>query len=89
MISAHSPESAPNSAASDSRSYLMASAYYAKLHPWLIIRYLPKMQRLVVARFRQRPEVEAHLNALRRLIPEGSYQIVFDPGEISDGVSSG
>lgn len=78
MISGHSSESAANFAVPDSQAHPLASAYYAKLHPWLIIRHLPQMQRLVVARFRQRTEAEAHLRALRRLTPEGSYQIVFD-----------
>jgi hypothetical protein len=81
MIPAHSPESAPHSAAPDLPTHPLTSAYYARLHPWLIIRYLPQIQRLAVARFRHRPEAEAHLQALRQLAPEANYRILFDPGE--------
>lgn len=53
--------------------------YYQQLHPWCIMRLLPKMQRQVVARFRRRNDAEAHLQALRRLQPAANYEIVFDP----------
>ena len=52
--------------------------YYQQLHPWCIIRLLPKMQRQVVARFRRRNDAEAHLQALHRLEPTADYEIVFD-----------
>ncbi|MBD2384848.1 hypothetical protein [Cylindrospermum sp. FACHB-282] len=47
-------------------------------HPWSIIRQLPKMQRLVVARFHRRNDAEAYLQILRRLLPTASHGIVFD-----------
>jgi hypothetical protein len=53
--------------------------YHQQLHPWCIIRLLPKMQRLVVARFRRHNDAEAHLQALRRLEPTAQYEIIFDP----------
>ncbi|GAB4375273.1 MAG: hypothetical protein Kow00121_20820 [Elainellaceae cyanobacterium] len=53
--------------------------YHQQLHPWCIIRLLPKMQRQVVARFRRRNDAEAHLQILRRLEPAATYEIVFDP----------
>ncbi len=53
--------------------------YHQQLHPWCIIRLLPQMQRLVVARFRRRNDAEAHQQALRRLEPSAQYTIVFDP----------
>ena len=53
--------------------------YYDQLHPWCIIRHLPKMQRLTVARFRRRNEAEAHLRALQLLTPQYHYTIIFDP----------
>lgn len=53
--------------------------YHQQLHPWCIIRLLPQMQRLVVARFRRRNDAEAHQQALRRLEPSAQYRIVFDP----------
>jgi hypothetical protein len=95
MIPANPPESAPDCAADFGQSDCKppcespdqvspdhqppASTYFNRLYPWLIIRQLPQMQRVNVARFRQRSEAEAHLTALRRLTPDASYLILFDP----------
>jgi hypothetical protein len=51
--------------------------YHDRLHPWCIIRHLPKMQRVVVARFRRRNDAEAHLKVLQHMVP-ASYTIIFD-----------
>ncbi len=53
--------------------------YRDRLTGWLVVRLLPKMQRLVVGRFRSHSDAEGHLQALRRLIPEAQLVIVFDP----------
>lgn len=53
--------------------------YHQRLHPWCIIRFLPKMQRQVVIRFRHRNDAEAHLRALCQLEPTATYDIIFDP----------
>ncbi len=66
-----------------------AQTYYDRLHPWMIIRQLPKMQRLTLCRFRQRSEAEAYLKALQRLSPEATYQIIFDPADRSDHLVDG
>ncbi|MGD2182597.1 hypothetical protein [Lusitaniella coriacea] len=47
-------------------------------HPWCIVRQLPNMQRLVVARFHRRNDAEGYLQILRRLLPESSHAIAFD-----------
>ncbi|WP_446870099.1 hypothetical protein [Phormidesmis sp. 146-12] len=46
MIPAPQPDRAGESFA--------ASNYWQRLHPWCIIRLLPKMQRIVIQRFRSR-----------------------------------
>jgi hypothetical protein len=51
--------------------------YRDRLKPWCIIRQLPNCQRLTVARFTRRPDAEAYLNALRRLMPTVPHTIVF------------
>ncbi|MBT9313801.1 nucleoside triphosphate pyrophosphohydrolase [Leptothoe kymatousa] len=52
------------------------------LHVWAIIRLLPKMQRAVVNRFRQRAEAENCLQVLRRSSPQNEYTLVYlPPGE--------
>ncbi|NJR67148.1 MAG: hypothetical protein HC772_20460 [Leptolyngbyaceae cyanobacterium CRU_2_3] len=53
--------------------------YFDRLHPWCIIRLLPKMQRIVVARFRYRGQAEEYLHVLRRLNPTAHHILVFDP----------
>ena len=55
------------------------SAYRNHLHPWCIICLLPNMQRGVVVRYRRRSHAESHLSVLKRLSPNFTYQIVFDP----------
>ncbi|NET04585.1 MAG: hypothetical protein F6K09_33075 [Merismopedia sp. SIO2A8] len=52
--------------------------YKDKLFPWRIIRHLPNMQRLVVARFRRRNEAEAYLKTLQGLMPNLKHIIIFD-----------
>ena len=56
--------------------------YYHRLHPWAIVRLLPKMQRVVVGRFRNRSDAEGHLKALKRLMPDAEFVIVFDVGDL-------
>ncbi len=63
-------DSVPNSAAEN---------YRMRLHPWCIIRLLPKMQRIVVQRFRTRTQAEEYLKVLQNLMPKTIHQIVFDP----------
>ncbi len=50
----------------------------ASRFPWAIVRQLPNMQRITVARLRNRSDAEGHLTALRRLIPQAEFVIVFD-----------
>ncbi|NEQ88873.1 MAG: hypothetical protein F6K26_56025 [Moorea sp. SIO2I5] len=56
-------------------------SYSERLHPWVVIRLLPQMQRVVVARFRNRSDAEGHLWALKRLMPDAKFIIVFDVGK--------
>lgn len=53
-------------------------SYFEQLYPWCIVRSLPNLRQLIVARFRRRSDAEAHLRVIRRLIPHVTYQIVFD-----------
>ncbi|NET82062.1 MAG: hypothetical protein F6J94_08965 [Moorea sp. SIO1F2] len=61
-------------------------SYSQRLYPWAVVRLLPKMQRVVVGRFRNRSDAEGHMQALKRLMPDGKFIIVFDIGqEIEEG----
>lgn len=53
-------------------------SYRNALSPWCIIQHLPKMQRVVIARFRKRNDAEDHLRTLKRMNPEQAYEILFD-----------
>ncbi|NEP68420.1 MULTISPECIES: hypothetical protein [Moorena] len=53
-------------------------SYKDELFPWRIIRHLPKCQGIVVPRFRRRNQAEAHLQALRCLIPDARFTLMFD-----------
>ena len=55
--------------------------YRNALYPWCIVRLLPKCQCIVVGRFRRCSAAENHLKLLNRLIPAGSFVVVFDPPE--------
>ncbi len=52
-----------------------------RLSPWVIVRLLPNMQRVVVGRFRRRTDAEGHLQALRRLMPDVEMIVMFDVEE--------
>jgi hypothetical protein len=51
--------------------------YVEKLNPWCVIRHFPNMQHQIVSRFRRRNEAEAHLQTLRRLMPDVTLTMVF------------
>jgi hypothetical protein len=57
-----------------------------RLSPWIIVRLLPSLQRIVVGRFRNWSDADGHLRILQQLIPTGEFIIAFDPPkEISEG----
>ncbi|NEO67200.1 MAG: hypothetical protein F6J98_45355 [Moorea sp. SIO4G2] len=62
-------------------------SYSQRLYPWALIRLLPKMQRVVVRRFRNRSDAEGHLEALKRLMPDEKFIIIFDLGDPIEGES--
>lgn len=54
-------------------------AYVERLSPWCIIRQLPNMQQIAVARFRRQNDAQDHMQVLRQLIPGVTFTIIFDP----------
>ncbi|HEY9798309.1 MAG TPA: hypothetical protein V6D30_21940 [Leptolyngbyaceae cyanobacterium] len=52
--------------------------YLESLSPWCIVKLMPNMQRLVVARCRRRNDAEEHVRVLRRLLPGTTFAIIFD-----------
>ncbi|NEP55227.1 MAG: hypothetical protein F6K65_43180 [Moorea sp. SIO3C2] len=55
--------------------------YSQRLYPWAVVRLLPKMQRVVIGRFRNRSDAEGHMQALKRLMPDAEFIIIFDIGQ--------
>ncbi len=53
-------------------------SYKDKLNPWCIIRPVSDVQPQIVGRFRRRSDAEGHLQILKRMIPNVSYEIMFD-----------
>lgn len=52
--------------------------YRDPLDRWLVVRWLPGMQRVVVASCYKRPDAEGYLQALQQLRPGATFEIVFD-----------
>jgi hypothetical protein len=61
-----------------------AQNYWIRLHPWCIVRLLPRMQRIVVQRFRSRTQAEEYLRVIQNLMPTTVHEIVFDLDEDSE-----
>lgn len=81
MISAHTPPDAATVQSACAKSAKVLTGYQAQLHPWCIVRRLPKMQRVVVGRFRKANDAEAHVRSLKHLIPNAQFVVIFDSGD--------
>lgn len=64
-----------------SASHGVDRPYRDRLHCWAIVRFLPKMQRVTIARFRSRSDADGHLQFLRQTIPNAEFEVMFDVGE--------
>lgn len=53
--------------------------YAERLNHWAVVRLLPNMQRVVVARFKSRSDAEGYAQVLHRLLPNATLTVVFDP----------
>ncbi|MBN3923210.1 hypothetical protein [Nostoc sp. NMS4] len=51
----------------------------AQNQPWAIARTVVITQSQIVARFANRQDAEDHLRFLRRTIPNGGFEIMFEP----------
>ena len=50
--------------------------YQERLTPWILVRFLPGMQRVIVSRFHKRVDAEGHLQFLQQ--QGGEFVIMFD-----------
>ncbi len=58
--------------------------YRDRICPWCIVQLLPNARTIIVKRFRQRNDAEAHMKLLRQMKPDASYQIMFDAQREND-----
>jgi len=61
--------------------------YKDRLSSWVVVRLLPNMQRVTVAQFRSRSDADGHLEIIRRLIPDGEFLVMFNPGLTASQIS--
>jgi hypothetical protein len=52
--------------------------YRDNLNRWLVVRLLPDMQHIIVARCRTEFDANGYFHALRRLSPNGKFIVIFD-----------
>lgn len=57
--------------------------YRDRLKRWLVVRWLPGMQRSIVTACYVRSDAEGYLRTMQRLMPHDKFEIVFDLGEQS------
>ncbi|MGB3519186.1 MAG: hypothetical protein WBA43_22225, partial [Elainellaceae cyanobacterium] len=49
--------------------------------PWAIVMIRDAVQRSIITRFRNRQDADDHLRAMRRHIPQGVFEVMFDLSE--------
>jgi hypothetical protein len=53
--------------------------YKQRLEPWAVMRLLPNLQRITLARHRSPSNADHYCRALQRLEPQSEFCVVFDP----------
>ncbi|MBK1986364.1 hypothetical protein A0J48_002155 [Sphaerospermopsis aphanizomenoides BCCUSP55] len=62
----------------DTNSENKAISYRNRLNGWAIARVAANQERVIVARFRSRSDADGYIQHLRQMVPDGSFEIVFD-----------
>ncbi len=52
--------------------------YRERLNPWVLVRLLPNMQRVIVGQYRNRSDADDHLEIIRRLMPNAEFVLMFN-----------
>ena len=53
--------------------------YAERLNHWAVVRLLPNMRRVVLARFKNRSDADGYTQALQQLIPDATFVVIFNP----------
>ncbi|MDM3844925.1 MAG: hypothetical protein PT116_07780, partial [Aphanizomenon gracile PMC638.10] len=62
-------------------TFTMIKPVVTQNHPWVIVRTVIITQSHTVARFANRQDADDHLRFLRRTIPDGGFEIMFESPE--------
>ncbi|MBD2001386.1 hypothetical protein H6G00_33135 [Leptolyngbya sp. FACHB-541] len=52
--------------------------YQEYITPWVVVRLLPDLRRVVVGRFHKRSDAEGHLQLLQQQMPNSKFVVMFD-----------
>lgn len=55
--------------------------YRDRITRWVVVRLLPNMQRVTVARFAKESDADGYAKTLQRLYPDQTLVVMFDPGD--------
>lgn len=53
-------------------------SYRERLNYWAVVRLLPNMQHIVMARFHRRSDADGYRVVVQRLMPAAIFVVVFD-----------
>jgi hypothetical protein len=60
---------------------ILETELHPDCRPWAIVMIQDAVQRSVITRFRNRQDADDHLRAMRQHIPQGVFEVAFDPLE--------
>jgi hypothetical protein len=52
--------------------------YKRCLKPWAVVRQLPTLKWVIIARYRSRSDADGHLQLLRQRVPSIQIKVVFE-----------
>ncbi len=52
--------------------------YKRCLKPWAVVRQLPTLKWVIIARYRSRSDADGHLQLLRQRVPSIQFKVVFE-----------
>ncbi|NJN60019.1 MAG: hypothetical protein HC879_22325 [Leptolyngbyaceae cyanobacterium SL_5_9] len=52
--------------------------YQEYITPWVVVRLLPDMRRVIVGRFRKRSDAGSHSQLLQQQMPDSKFVVMFD-----------
>lgn len=63
------------------QALILDTVLHPDCRPWTIVMIRDAVQRSIIMRFRNRQDADDHLRTIRRHMPHGVFEVVFDPLE--------